>query len=306
MLSEEEARSITDRIFKASRTPEASVSLGWRQNCNTRFANNGVTTAGYTSDLAINIEVKQDRRTGAASTSETSDEALRRTLARAEELAAVAPPDPEYVEPLGPQSYPKVAAYDEVNSNARSEQLRPVVRNMIETAEAKSLQSFGFFQIDTTADAVANKNGLFGYHRATSAGYSVTVRTRSNSGSGWAQSQAPHLSRVQVDRVCQSALKKALDSQNPRTLDPGKYTVILEPAALEEMLMFMVFSLDARAADEGRSFLSKKGGGTLLGERALGENVTLTSDPFDKRMPGRPWGLLRISLRLPRGRVAAS
>jgi predicted Zn-dependent protease len=136
-----------------------SVGLGWRQNCNTRFANNGVTTAGYTSDLTINVEVKKDRKAGAASTSETSDEALRRAVGRAEELAAVAPPDPEYVAPLGAQSYPKVAAYDEPSANARSAQLMPTVRNTVERAEAKRLESFGFFQVDTTADAVANKAG---------------------------------------------------------------------------------------------------------------------------------------------------
>jgi predicted Zn-dependent protease len=290
MLTEEEARSIVDRILKASRAPEVSVRLTSHQNCNTRFANNDVTTAGFTSDLSVHIEVRQDRKTGIASTTETSDDALRRTVARAEELAAVALPDPEYVEPLGPQSYPKIAGYDEASANARSAELLPAMRTTVESAEAQKLKSFGFFEADTTADAIANKNGLFGYHRATSADYSVTARTLDGSGSGWAESQAPRLSGVQAKRVSEAALKKALDSQNPRNLDPGKYTVILEPAALEEMLNFMFLSFGARAADESRSFLSKKGGGTLLGEKLFGENVTLKSDPFDERMPGIPWG----------------
>jgi predicted Zn-dependent protease len=75
----------------------------------------------------------------------------------------------------------------------------------------------------------------------------------------------------------------------PRRLDPGKYTAILEPAALDEILGYMAYGMDARAADEGRSFLSKRGGGTLLGEKVFGENITLRSDPFDSRVPGWPW-----------------
>ena len=291
MLTEEEARSIVERTLRASRSPEVSVHLGWHQNCDTRSANNAVTTAGFTSDLTINIAVSQDRKTGIASTTETSDDALKRAVDRAQELAAVALPDPEYVEPLGPQKFPQIAGYDEASANARSAELVPAIRTSIESAEARKLNSFGFFEVDTTADAVANKNGLFGHHRATSANYSVTARTLSSSGSGWAQSQAPRLSGVQAGRVSETALKKALDSESPRNLDPGKYTVILEPAALEEMLGFMLYSFGARAADEGRSFLSQKGGGTLLGEKVFGENVTLTSDPFDERMPGSPWGI---------------
>ncbi len=277
MLTRDEVRSIADRIFKLGRYPEMGVNVWWRQNCHTRFANNHITTAGFTVDLHVTVEVTQERKTGSTSTTETSDEALTRAVRKAEELATLAPPNPEYIEPLGPQNYPEIPAYDEASANARSDALLPAVRTTIEAVEAKQLNTFGYFEVDASAHAIANTKGLFGYHQRTWADYSATVRTPDGSGSGWAESQTPRLAQVDVQHVETAALRKAVESQKPRRLEPGKYTVILEPAALDEMLWFVDF--DARAADEGRSFLSKRGGGNLLGEKVLATTLPCAAIP---------------------------
>ena len=90
--------------------------------------------------------------------------------------------------------------------------------------------------------------------------------------------------------IGQTAVEKCLKWKNPVKLDPGKYTVVLEPTAVGDLLPLMAFSLQARAAEEGRSFMSKKGGGTLVGEKLFPESITLRSDPFHKLNPGLPWG----------------
>jgi len=289
MLTADEAHTLIDRILKFGRLPEISASVNYAQECNTRFANNQITTAGFTTDLSIEVSATQDRRTGNTSTTEISDEALERAVRRAEDMAALTPANPEYVEPLEPQHYPEISAYDEPTAAARSTNLLGAVRTTIQSATEKRLKSFGFYDVNTTAVAIANNKGLFGYHQSTSADYSVTARTLDGTGSGWADSQSTRLAEVETQRVTSGALDRAVRSQNPKRLDPGKYTVILEPAGLQEMLQYMSYSMDTRAAEEGRSFLSKKGGGTLLGEQVLGENVSLRSDPFDPRVPGWPW-----------------
>jgi predicted Zn-dependent protease len=289
VLSRNEARNLAEWIFKMGKSPEMSVNLYWQQECNTRYANNQITTAGFTTDLRLNISVTLGHKTGNTSTTDTSEEGLGRAVRHAEELAALTPEDPEYVEPLGPQDYPEVAAFDEATAGARSEQLLPALRSSIEAATREKLNATGFFDVTTLAAAIANKRGLFGYTQRTWADYSVTARTADGTGSGWADCQSPRLGEVDGAGVSSTAVRKALDSQKPHHLDPGKYTVILEPAALDEMLSYMAWSMDARAADEGRSFLSKRGGGNLLGEKLFGENITLRSDPFDPRVPGFPW-----------------
>ena len=289
MLTQDEARALTDRIFGFSRSPEISATVNYTQECNTRFANNQITTAGFTTDMSIYITVTRERCTGDTSTTETTDEALERAVRRAEDMAALTPANPEYVEPLGPQHYPQIRAFDQLTAAARSADLLGAVRNTIQSATEKHLKSFGFYDLNTSGMAIANNNGLFGYHQATSADYSVTARTLDGTGSGWADSQSIRLAEVETQRVSSSALDRAVRSQNPKRLEPGKYTVILEPAALQEMLGYMTYGLDTRAAEEGRSFLSKKGRGTLLGEKVLGENVSLRTDPFDPRVPAWPW-----------------
>jgi predicted Zn-dependent protease len=289
MLSRDEARNLVERIFKMSKSPEMAVNLWWQQECNTRFANNQITTAGFTSDLRVNISVTLGHKTGSTSTTDIGDDGLSRAVRHAEELAALTPEDPEYVVPLGPQNYPEIAAFNEATAAARSEQLLPAVRSSIEAATREKLNASGFFDVSTMAAAIANKRELFGYTQRTWADYSVTARTGDGTGSGWADCQSPRLAEVDDAGVNSTAVRKALASQKPQHLDPGKYTVILEPAALDEMLMYMAWGMDARAADEGRSFLSKRGGGTLLGEKVFGENITLRSDPFDPRVPGWPW-----------------
>ena len=85
------------------------------------------------------------------------------------------------------------------------------------------------------------------------------------------------------------AAGKANGSANAQAIEPGKYTVILEPLAASYMLGNLAFGLDARQADEGRSFMSKPGGGTRLGEQLLDEKVTIYSDPLHPELPGSTW-----------------
>jgi len=289
LLTRDDCRALTEKIIKLAKGDDVAVEVTSGQNCNTRYANNAVTTAGFTGDLNVNIEVTRDKKTGAATTSELADATLERAVRQAEAIADLAPPDPEYVEPLGPQPYAEIQAFHEESAAARSAQLLPAVRTVIDAAEKKKVNAFGYLDVTARALALANKRGLFGYHRSTWASYSVTARTSDATGSGWAQEVGPRLSEVNSSRLGSTAIQKSLESRNPQRLEPGRYTVILEPAALAEMLLFLPFNFGARAADEGRSFLSRPGGGNLLGEKVFGENINLRSDPFNPRVPGASW-----------------
>lgn len=285
----DEMKALAEKLLKLVRADEAAVSLAATQNCNTRFANNSITTAGLTRDLSVHLTVTRERKSGTVTFTELSDAALARAVRQAEAIAAVTPPNPEYVEPLGPQDYPEIKAFHQESARARSADILPAVRTVIEAAEKKKVNSYGYYSVTTRSEAVANQRGLFGAHHSTWASYSVTARTPDGTGSGWAAHASPRLSQMKGSQVGRIAIRKAVASQQPRKLEPGHYTVILEPAALSGMLLFLAFSFGARAADEGRSFLSKRGGGNLVGEKVFGENLSLRSDPFDPRVPGQPW-----------------
>jgi predicted Zn-dependent protease len=115
------------------------------------------------------------------------------------------------------------------------------------------------------------------------------MRTADGTGSGWAGGSSPRFGRIPASALAERAAKKAVDSAKPRDIEPGRYTVILEPRAVADLVGQLGNSFSLRSADEGRSFLSKPGGGNRIGEKVFHEGVTIRSDPFDERVPGRPW-----------------
>jgi len=163
------------------------------------------------------------------------------------------------------------------------------VKTALDLSRAKALQASGFSENITRWSAIANKKKNFGFHASTVALFSTTMRTEDGTGSGWAGVHSPWFSKIPAQTLAQRAAKKAETSANAKTLEPGRYTVILEPQAVADLMGSLVGSLSKRSADEGRSFLSKPGGGNRLGEKLFPELVSLRSDPFDPRLAGRPW-----------------
>jgi len=137
--------------------------------------------------------------------------------------------------------------------------------------------------------ALGNSRGNFGYATRTRTEYSLTARTPDGTGSGWASAESYRLADVDAPRVAGVAIDKAVLSQKPRPIEPGKYTVVLEAAAVAEILQPLFNAFNARAADEGRSLMTKRGGGTRLGEKMFSEKISARTDPFDTRNPGLPW-----------------
>ncbi|MGH7531032.1 MAG: metallopeptidase TldD-related protein, partial [Gemmatimonadales bacterium] len=148
----------------------------------------------------------------------------------------------------------------------------------------------GLVQGVAGSSAVANGAGLFGYHAATEGVHTVTVRTPDGRGSGWAGTAHNDWSRVTpAAQLAARAVRKALGTSEPAALAPGKYTVVLEPTAVGNLLRLLGFALSARSADEGRSFFSKPGGGNKIGERVVDERLTLVSDPQDPDLLTEPF-----------------
>jgi predicted Zn-dependent protease len=292
MLSRDDAKKLIEQILSYSKADDCQVTIGERDFAQTRFAVNSITTSGRSAGVAIYIASTKDRRTGEAATNETSEEALRRAVAQSEELAGFAPANPEYVEPLGAQKYPEIPAYDNATAAAAQKEILGAVKTAVDTSQAKGVVSSGYYERTASALALGNKHGNFGYATRTRAEYSLTARTPDGTGSGWASSESHRMADVDGTRAAGLAIDKAVLSQKPRPLEPGPYTVVLEPAAVSDLLQYMfgfgaVF--DARAAEEGRSLFTRRGGGTRLGEKMFSEKITIRSDPFDARNPGRPW-----------------
>lgn len=289
MLTREQAQKLSEKILTFSKFSDCSVSIRESEEAFIRFANNGVTTSGFTNTRGVVISSTRDQKTGTAQINDLDDASLKAAVARSEELAAISPPNQEYVEAIGPQKYADASNWDEETSRARSPILVPQVKAVIEAASSKGLVAAGMFSRTAEISSIANKRGNFGYERSTDAEFSTTVRAADGSSSGWSSHPAVRIREIKGADLGERAVDKCLKWKKPVRLEPGKYTVVLEPAAVGDLVQLLAFGFSARAAEEGRSFLSKKGGGTQLGEKMFPEMVTLRSAPDDRRFPTSLW-----------------
>ncbi len=289
MLTRDEAKKVSDQVLKYSTFPECHVTINSTEQCYTRFANNGITLASFSIRHTVSIASTRDTKTGSYTTNDIDPDGLRAAVKRSEELADISPPNSEHLGPIGSQEYPTVSDFDEATSKARSPEMIPSIKTIIDSAKAKDLIAAGLFDRVFTVRAIANKAGLFGFHRATDSQLSTTIRAGDGGSSGWAGQPATKLEGIDAKLLADTAIEKCLRWRSPRRLEPGKYTVILEPTAAGDLITLMQPAFSARSAEEGRGTLSKRGGGTMLGEKLFPDFITLYSDPFDERLPSSPW-----------------
>jgi predicted Zn-dependent protease len=285
----EEAKKLTDRALSFSKADETQVTLTGGDRANVRFALNSVTTAGASSGYSLAISAKFGQKVGTVTASEFSDASLQRAARNAEEIAKLSPDNPEAMPVLGPQTYGAVTTYFEDAASATPEWRAGAVRAALDISKEKKVVSAGFVETSAQIQTVATSKGQFAYGRYTAADYNLTARTADGTGSGWASKSFNQLGLLDPKALAASAIDKAARSNNPTAIEPGKYTVVLEPAALADLIVNLVFSADARQSDEGRSFFSKKGGGTRVGEQIVGDKVRLYSDPAHPLAPALPF-----------------
>ena len=285
ILTKEEAKKIIDKVLAFSKADEMSVGLNGDCTGNIRYARNSVSTSGESTNLALSVTAVFGKRSGTATINEFDDASLEKTVRRAEEIAKLAPENPEYVPMLGPQTYTETNSYIEKTAAINPDFRAKAAFDSIDPCVKKNLTAAGYLEDTTGFFAIGNSKGLFAYNKSTSVDFSITVRTADGQGSGYAIQDYNDVTKLSTKKSTEVAMQKAMASSAAKALEPGKYTVILEPAASIELLQNMMRSMDARNADEGRSFLSKKGGGTRLGEKLFDERVNIYSDPTNIEIP---------------------
>ena len=289
ILSQTEAQALLRQVLGYSTADECEAGLSGRTSGNIRYARNGVSTAGAADSVELVVEARFGKRAGIATCNEFDEATLRRCVQRAEEIARLAPENPEYVPLLGPQTYlkPPSAAPATLTPASRAQ----AAADSINLCAAKNLTAAGFLDSGRSFRAMRNSKGLEAYQELTNTDFSVTVRTADGRGSGYAVADVTDVAKLSTKALTQRAADKATNSLNAKAIEPGKYTVILEPAALMEsgdtsLLGGLLYGLDARSADEGRSFLAKKGGGNRRGEKLFDERISIYSDPLNAEAPG--------------------
>ena len=236
ILTREEAKRIIDKVLSYSNCDELNVSLNGGRTGNIRYARNTVSTAGITDDLSLAVTAVYGKKSGSATINEFDDESLEKTVRRAEEIAKLAPENPEFLPALGPQQYLESSAFADATANISAEFRAKVAIDSIQPCIDGGLTAAGYLEDSAGFSAIGNTKGLFAYNRSTSVDFSVTVRTNDERGSGYVSKDYNDSSKLNSGTATSVAIQKAKASAEAQAIEPGKYTVILEPLAASNLL----------------------------------------------------------------------
>jgi predicted Zn-dependent protease len=281
MLDQDEARSILDKVMAISAADETEAHLSSHRSSLTRFAENHIHQNVSEEDVRLSVTAVLGKRMGDASTNKLDDESIKKVVADAIEVARFAPPDDELLPRLGPQIYREVQAYDSSIDGFTPMDRARAVAEAVKLCEENGLKAAGAFSDRSGSGAMSTSNGLFAFHQNSGIDFSITAQ--GDDSTGWAGGSSHRMSEVEPRSLGEIAVEKALKGREPKEIPPGRYTVILEPAAVG-VIAFMFSGFNALAVDEGRSFLTGR-----MGQRILGDGITLVSDPYHALHQGRPF-----------------
>ena len=277
MLGPEKAKQLCKHILDRVAEGNAEVSLFVQDESLTRFANNNIHQNVAEKDIALNVRIFLGSREGAAGTNRLDDKALDEVVARATESARVSPENPDFPGLAGPSQYPVVQSFDEITAEYNPLSRAKVVKDVCELAAGVDLNAFGAFTTGAAEIVLANTNGMFAYHMSTNADFQTVVMEKEGDASGWSQGSGWQVAQIPAVELGAAAIDKTEIGRKPRVLEPGEYAVILDPYAVQDILMMLnMTGMGANTVQEGRSWMNGR-----LGERMFSPGVSIWDDALD-------------------------
>jgi PmbA protein len=246
----------------------------------TRFADSAIHQSTWREDTGLHVRVVMEGRVAVASTNELSPEGAARAAANAKEMAQVASPDPLFPGLAPKANVPEKDAFDEATAAVTPEERAAGVEAIVHQA-AEGFHAAGSFETSAVEIALLNSEGQFCYGPTTQASVTALV-SGGDGGAGYVEAWAESARELDLEAIGRRSARKAVDSQSPRDLDPGRYEVVLEPAAVATLVAFLSYmGFGGRALAEGRSCLSGK-----QGQRVVADAISIVDDVFAPGMPG--------------------
>lgn len=289
------------RVLARSTATETEVLILAEQLALTRFTHENIHQNVASDAVNIRIRVVVDRRCGVAVTTQSDDAgiaaALERALERALELARIAPEDPHWPGLPKPQPAPPASAkaYVAATAQATADMRAGLAGEIFAVSEAASLWGAGYVSTAAVGVTIANSHGLMSSFEGTEA--LANVKLNGSDATGYGEFSAPDVDALSGTAVAAVAARKARDTAGPRAVEPGAWTVVLEPIALAEMLSYLTEHFSAQAIEEGASFF----GWDDIGTKYVSEAVTLLDDWNHPLVPGMPFdyeGVPRKAIKL--------
>ena len=280
MIEEKDAREICESILLRCKGNPVEITLQYTDSALTRFANNIIHQNVAERDGEVTLRYMIGKKIGTASTNRMDKAGLDELVVRAKANAKTSPEDPNYPGLPEPASYQHIAAWDATTADYSPEKRARAVGTVCQLAVEKSLNASGAFSTGSEILVVANSQGVFAYHTRSFSDFQTVVM--SDDSSGRSQESAWNVNDLNVEALGKEAIETAVCGRNPRKIDPGEYTVILEHYTTEDLINSLNFyGMGAQALQEGRSWMNDR-----LGKQVMSPIVSIWDDGVD--MNGSP------------------
>jgi predicted Zn-dependent protease len=288
MLAKEQAADIFDRIRRFSSADEVEAIFTGSRFALTRFANNTIHQNVEEENSIVSIRTNFAGRTARATANQFDDESLQRAVAASENLARVQAADPDLLSMptaeeanSGDENVGATRFFDETTAITPADRAE-VVKSIVSIAGKHKLTTAGIYSNSESREGIFNCRGLANWHHQTLAEISITMLAEDSS--GWQKLNSPDVRNLDPTRLAETAAQKAVASAHPREIAPGKYTVILEPAAVLDIVGFMFWDYSGVAILDQRSFLNDR-----IGARLFGENINICDYAAHPLQAGSPF-----------------
>lgn len=277
MLGEKRFKEIADHILARSTADQTEVLILGEDRQLTRFANSYIHQNVSENNAELRVRAVLGQRAGVVSTNDLTASGMEKVLEEAIAVARLQPPNSDFRSLPSPTSIPQSKGFVERTAQTTPQQRAKAVGEICRLAKDKGLVASGAFTTAVFESGVANSLGILAYDPSTLADLKTVIL--GDSGSGYAQATSMDVAQIHADILGKEAVEKAVRSQNPRKIEPGPYTVILEESAVQEMLFYLSYmSFSALAIQEKRSFMADR-----LGQKVMAENVSIWDDGLDHR-----------------------
>jgi PmbA protein len=270
------------RLAKATSIPETEVHIEESVSALTRFANNAIHQHVAEQGLVISIRVAVDGKTARVTTNRVEEDSLRIALEDALSLASHQPKDPGLLPMPGKQKYRAVRRFHSGTAALTADERARAVKKACQFAQQRGQVAAGIFSSGQGQSVLANSHGLAAAYRQTNATFSITMQQ--GSAASWAKGNSADVRQFDPVRLAEIASDKAARAQNPVELPPGRYTVILEPAAVLDLAGSLFYDFSATAVTDKRSCLSGR-----VGKAVFGKNISIHDDVYHPEQLGAPF-----------------
>lgn len=283
MFTESELRAMADQALNLAVGYETEILLSSAEGALTRFGESRITQNVSQGGGGMSARLLRAGKMGKASTGNLTADGIARCIATAKAAQEVSAVDKDLLPLIEPQTYQSKPNFFDATVEFSPEARADGIAQAVDFFQKEGLEGAGIFSNGGNGFAIANSNSLWAFHRKTNAAFSISAMSQDSS--GWCEDTDPDIAKIDISRVAQTAARKALDSRNPSSIEPGAWTVVFEPAAVADFMLFLIWeSFNGKAFVESRSPFTGK-----IGQKVLGDNITIVDDPYHPLTPGIPF-----------------